>query len=460
MKIKPVVEINITGMRFPNDGIGCHEGLPIYIRNTLPGQKVLVRITKRRKDKLEGTLLEVLERSPEEGESFCPHFGECGGCARQTLPYSEQLKLKENLYKSTLEKYGVTVGEIEPIIASPEIYGYRNKMEYTFGDEIKGGPITLGMHRMYRASDIITTDQCRIAPPDFNRILSTVLEWAQEKGYPQYNRFKNEGFLRNLIIRRGVNTGEILVALCTTSYQSLEQQELVARLMALQLEGTIIGILHLVHDRTGDVVRAETQTTLYGRDWYMETLMGLQFKVSFFSFFQTNPAGAELLYNKALSYFSDISGKEVFDLFSGTGTLAQIMAAKASRVTAVELVADAVEAAGQNAQLNGIKNCTFIAGDVFEVLNSLDHTPQAIMVDPPRAGIMPKAWEKILSYGAEEIVYISCNPVSLAENLQVAEKMGYKAVISCPVDQFPHTPHLETVVLLSHKKSQASSPSL
>lgn len=451
MKIKPVIELKITHMRFPSDGIGYHEGLPVYIKNALPGQTVLVRILKRRKDKMEGALLEVIQRSQEEGKSFCPHFGECGGCSRQTLPYHEQLKLKETLYRDTLEKYGVSVGTIEPIISSPEIYGYRNKMEYTFGDEIKGGPITLGMHRMTRASDIITTDQCQIAPPDFNLILSTVLDWAREKGYQQYNRFKNEGFLRNLILRRGVYTHEILVALCTTSYETLEHDELTARILALPLEGTVVGILHLVHDRTGDVVRAETQSTLYGRDWYMETLMGLQFKVSFFSFFQTNPAGAELLYNKALSYFSDNTGKEVFDLFSGTGTLAQIMAAQASKVTAVELVADAVDAARQNAQLNGIENCTFIAGDVFEVLSNLDHTPERILVDPPRAGIMPKAWEKILSYGADEIVYISCNPVSLAENLQVAEKMGYKALISCPVDQFPHTPHLECVVKLQRK---------
>lgn len=448
MKIKPVVEIQITKARFPNEGVGIYEGLPMYIKNALPGQKIAARIHKRRKDKLEGSIVEVLERAPMETQSFCPHFGECGGCSRQTLPYPEQLKLKETLYRETLEKYGVTVETMEPIIPSPEIYGYRNKMEYTFGDEIKGGPITLGMHRMTRASDIITTDQCRIAPADFNLILSTVLNWAREKGYQQYNRFKNEGFLRNLILRRGVYTHEILVALCTTSYEKLESAELLQQLLNLPLEGTIVGVLHLVHDRTGDVVRAETQETLYGREWYMEELMGLKFKVSFFSFFQTNPAGAQLLYHKALSYFSDNAGKEVFDLFSGTGTLAQIMAAKASRVTAVELVADAVDAARQNAELNGITNCTFIAGDVFEVLSSLDHTPERILVDPPRAGIAPKAWEMILGYGADEIVYISCNPVTLAENLQVAEKMGYQAAISCPVDQFPHTPHLECVVKL------------
>lgn len=449
MKIKPVVEIQITKVRFPNDGVGIYEGLPIYVKNALPGQTVLVRILKKRKDRLEGTLLEVLERSPAESQSFCPHFGECGGCSRQTLPYAEQLKLKESLYLDTLEKYGVKVDHVEPIISSPEIYGYRNKMEYTFGDEIKGGPITLGMHRMTRASDIITTDQCQIAPPDFNLILTTVLEWAREKGYPQYNRFKNEGFLRNLILRRGVYTHEILVALCTTSYEALDYEDLVARILALPLDGKVVGILHLVHDRTGEVVRAETQSTLHGREWYMEELMGLQFKVSFFSFFQTNPAGAQLLYNKALSYFSDNTGKEVFDLFSGTGTLAQIMASKANRITAVELVSDAVDAARENARLNGIENCTFIAGDVFEVLNSLDHIPERILVDPPRAGIMPKAWEKILRYGADEIVYISCNPISLAENLQVAEKMGYEAVVSCPVDQFPHTPHLEAIVLMT-----------
>lgn len=453
MRIKPVIDLQITKARFPNEGIGTYEGLPVIVKNALPGQIVRVRLLKKRKDRIEGSLLEVLTPAPEEGESFCPHFGQCGGCARQTLPYPEQLKLKEALYQAVLEQAGIKPEVQEPIVASPHIYGYRNKMEYTFGDEIKGGPLTLGMHRRTRASDIITTDQCKIAPPDFNIILATVLEWAKAKGYAQYNRFRNEGFLRNLIIRRGIFTGEILVALCTTSYEVLDAAELVDQLLALPLEGHIVGVLHLIHDRTGDVVRADSQAILHGRDWYMEALMGLQFKVSFFSFFQTNPAGAQLLYTKALSYFSDNSGKEVFDLFSGTGTLAQIMAAKASRVTAVELVADAVDAARQNAELNGISNCTFIAGDVFDVLNSLDHKPERILVDPPRAGIMPKAWEKILGYGADEIVYISCNPASLAENLQAAEKMGYKAVISCPVDQFPHTPHVECVVGLQKKKS-------
>jgi len=451
MRIKPVIETHITAARFPGEGVGTHDGLPVYIKNALPGQRVEARLLKIRKDRCEGALLQVLERAPEEVDSFCPHFGQCGGCSRQTLPYEAQLRLKAQLYSQVLTEAGIEPAVSEPILASPVIYGYRNKMEYTFGDEIKGGPLTLGMHRMTRASDVITTDRCRIAPEDFNRIQGAVLAWAREKGYAQYNRFRDEGFLRNLILRRGVYTGELLVALCTTSYDALDEAGFLALLQGMALEGTIVGVLHLVNDRTGDVVRADSQRVLFGRDWYEEQLMGLKFRVSFFSFFQTNPAAAQLLYAKAISYFSGLEGKEVFDLFSGTGTLAQVMAAKASRVTAVELVPDAVAAARQNAQLNGIENCTFIAGDVFEVLSSLDHKPECILVDPPRAGITPKAWDKILSYGVEEIVYISCNPVTLAENLTAALKQGYRVIKSCAVDQFPHTEHVECLVKLEKR---------
>lgn len=451
MRIKPIIELTITEARFPSEGVGIYEELPVRIKNALPGQRVQARILKKRKDRYEASLQQVLERAPEEVDSFCPHFGQCGGCSRQTLPYSEQLKLKERLYRQVLADAGITPLEEEPILGSPELYAYRNKMEYTFGDEIKGGPLTLGMHRMTRASDVITTDQCRIAPEDFNSIQRAVLAWATEKGYAQYNRFRDEGFLRNLILRRGVYTGELLVALCTTSYDTLDEASLVDMLQGIDLQGHIVGILQLFNDRTGDVVRADSQKTLYGRDWYEEHLMGLRFRVSFFSFFQTNPAAAQLLYNKAINLFSDLEGKEVFDLFSGTGTLAQVMAAKASRVTAVELVPDAVASARQNAELNSITNCTFIAGDVFEVLNGLDHKPECILVDPPRAGITPKAWEKILDYGVNEIVYISCNPQTMAENLAAAVKHGYRVVKSCPVDQFPHTPHLEAIVKLDRR---------
>lgn len=448
MRIKPVFDIDIEDIRFPNEGIGYIEGVPVRVKNALPGQRIRTRITKKRKNHLEGAILEIIERSPQEVPSFCPHFGQCGGCSRQTLPYEAQLRLKGAMFDRILEDAGITAVEKEAILASPDVYGYRNKMEYTFGDEIKGGPLTLGMHRMTRASDIITTDQCCIAPEDFNRIQRAVLEWAIEKGYAQYNRFKNEGFLRNLILRKGVYTDELLIAICTTSYDTLDVESLKKTIDALSFKSTVVGLLHLINDRTGDSVRADSQIILSGRDWYQEELMGLRFNVSFFSFFQTNPASAIQLYKKAISYFTDLKGKEVFDLFSGTGTLAQIMAAQAARVTAVELVEDAVIAARNNAQLNGIGNCSFIAGDVFQVLSQLDHTPERIMVDPPRAGIAPKAWEKILSYGASEIVYISCNPLTMAENIKQALELGYKVTKACSVDQFPHTPHLECVVKL------------
>lgn len=453
MKIKPEVDIQIVEGRFPLEGIGYWEGKKVVIPRALKGQTVRARIVKSRKNNAEGRLLEVLEPRTDECAPPCPHFGICGGCSLQSLPDAAQTAYKEELFRALFAQKEVPVQAYEPMVSSPETIHYRTKMEYTFGDEIKGGPLTVGMHKWNRYTDIITTDRCIIVHPDFNTVLKTVHQWALDHDYKPFSRFRNEGVLRNLILRRGRNTGEVLAALCTTTYDPLDMADLTRRLQALELEGTLVGLLHIFNDGSGDVVKADSTELIFGRDWYMEEQLGLKFRVSFFSFFQTNTKGAELLYRKAVSLFSDINGKRVFDLFSGTGTIAQVMAAEADSVTAVELVEEAVEAAKANAALNGIGNCTFLAGDVFKVLSELDHAPECILVDPPRAGIMPKAWEKILSYGAEEIVYISCNPVSLAENLLQAAEQGYVIETVCPFDQFPHTAHLECVVKLCRTNS-------
>lgn len=449
MRRGQVITVRIEDMEFPAKGIGTFEDKSIHIKNALIGQKVEARISKNRKSHSEAKMISVLENAPEEVTSFCPHFGDCGGCARQTLPYEEQAKLKGKLIQDLFDKNEIRYNTFESVLPSPEVYAYRNKMEYSFGDECKGGETTLGMHRKGRFMDVVVTDQCKIVHEDFNKILDAILDYFKSRGFTHYQRKSHIGFLRHLVVRRGWHTGEILIGLNTSSQAEMDGQEFTEMLRALPLEGDIVGILHLISDTVADVVKPDVVHTLYGRDYYMDRIGDLDFKISFFSFFQTNTAGAEKLYEKAISYIDDIEGKEVFDLFSGTGTIAQIMAEKANHVTAIELIEDAVEAAKENAKLNNIGNCDFIAGDVFVKIQEVTKKPEVIVVDPPRVGIHEKAVKEIIKFGAKEMVYVSCNPKSLVQNLIDFQAAGYEVDRVCPVDMFPHTPHCETVVKLS-----------
>ncbi len=380
---------------------------------------------------------------------ICKHNEFCGGCLYQGVPYEEQLKIKENEVLRLLEKKGILCDEILSIEPSPGQYGYRNKMEYTFGDMEKGGEMTLGMHRKKHFMSIVTVDECQLVHEDFNQILRATLDFCHEKGYAFYHKKSHKGLLRHLIIRRGVHTGELLVNLVTSTEQGFDEAGFAAALRELELDHELVGILRTFNDRLADAVYCEELKVLYGRDYYMETIMGLNFKVSAFSFFQTNVEAVERLYSYAIGLIDDFSGKTVFDLFCGTGTITQTMAKKAKKAVGVEIVEEAVEAARANAALNGLDNCEFLAGDVFEVLENVTEKPDVIVVDPPRVGISPKALDKIISYGVEQILYISCNPKTLAENLYYLQYYGYGVRTLKAFDNFAGTKHVETVVLMS-----------
>ena len=266
------------------------------------------------------------------------------------------------------------------------------------------------------------------------------------------------GYLRHLLVRRAVKTGEILAALVTSGQtETLEtgEEELLegwrAGLLSLSLEGSFAGILHIRNDSLADVVQSDETRILYGKDYFYEELLGLKFRISPFSFFQTNSLGAEVLYETARGYVGETADKVVFDLYSGTGTIAQIIAPVASKVVGVEIVEEAVEAARENAAMNGLSNCEFIAGDVLKVIDELQDKPDLIILDPPRDGIHPKALEKIIDFGVDRMVYISCKPTSLARDLVVLQERGYQVEKVCCVDMFPATANVETVVLLSRK---------
>ena len=381
-------------------------------------------------------------------KELCHHREFCGGCIHQGTAYSEQLKEKEKEVLRLLQDKGVTPEKIDPIEGCPSAFCYRNKMEYTFGDFVKDGEMTLGMHRKKNFMSIVTVDNCQLVDPDFNIILKAVLDFSVEKGYTFYHKRSHSGLLRNLIIRKGIRTGEILVNIVTTSEEGFDETGFTEMVLSLTLTNKVVGVLRTYCDSLADAVVPDSLKILYGRDYYMEKLLGLDFKVSAFSFFQTNVEAAERLYTEALALVDSFEGKKAFDLYCGTGTISQVLALKAKEVLGIELVEEAVNAARENAAMNGLDNCRFIAGDVFKVLNEVPDKPDVIVVDPPRVGIQPKALDKIISYGVKEIVYISCNPKTMAENLRYLDYYGYKCRYLKPFDNFPMTKHTECIALL------------
>lgn len=436
------------------DKDGNENEYKVMVKGALQGQTVRYVLQKARAGKCKGRLLEVLKNSPEEtSKPACSHFGICGGCTYQTLPYQAQLELKKN---QVLKLLGTVLEEgsyiFDGIFPSPCEWGYRNKMEFSFGDEYKGGPLSLGLHKKGSIHDIINASSCKIVNNDYTKVLDCIRRHFASLNIPHYNKNTHTGILRHLLVRRAASTGEMLIALVTASgmEESLGLGQLGKELGNLELEGTITGFLHIINDGLGDVVKSDETRIIYGKDWITEEILGLKFRISVFSFFQTNTKGSEVLYNCVRNYITGKPAGVVFDLYSGTGTIAQIIAPVAGKVTGVEIVEEAVMAAKQNAADNGLFNCNFIAGDVLKVLDGIKEKPDFIILDPPREGINPKALKKIGGdIKAPGMVYISCKPTSLARDLAELKKYGYKVERVCCVDMFPQNGNVETVCLLS-----------
>ena len=455
MKKGQIYEGIIERVDFPNKGIVFvpEEEQYVTVKNGIPGQKIRFMINKFKRGNAEGRLLEVLEKSPlETREPVCSIFPACGGCMYQTMPYEEQVKMKEGQIRRIMDP--VVKGEylFEGVKHSPKEFHYRNKMEFSFGDEFKDGPLSLGLHKKGSTYDVLTAGDCQLVHEDMDKILLCVLNYFKERNVSYYKKMQHVGYLRHLLLRRGDTTGEILVNLVTTTQEEYDLTPLVEELLALELEGKIVGILHILNDSLSDVVKSDETRILYGQEFFYEKLLGLEFKITPFSFFQPNSKGAEVLYETVREYIGDIDNQVVFDLFSGTGTIGQVIAPVAKKVIGVEIIEEAVEAAKENAVRNGLSNCRFIAGDVFKVLDEIEEKPDVIVLDPPRDGIHPKALPKILNYGVDKIVYISCKMTSLARDLEMMQLAGYRVEKMTAVDQFCETVHVETVVLLSQQK--------
>ena len=461
MKKGDVFTGKVTELIFPNKGIVEIGDERVIVKNTLPGQTVSFILRKNKTGLKEGQLLKILEPSAIETAekcSICTAHDRCGGCSYQTVPYEKQLGIKMDQVKRLLDNCLKNhEGAFEPewfegIKGSPCTSGYRNKMEYSFGDEYIGGPMTLGMHISGHYNDVVDIPDCNIADADFRSIRSYTLSHFTDRGLRFYRRADGQGYLRHLLVRKGLRTGQILVDIVTSSQDDAELSSYVDGLLQLKLEGGIAGIMNTVNSSTGDAVSDEETRLLWGQDHFYEELLGLKFKITPFSFFQTNTAGAEVLYETARDYIhASMDGAlgTVFDLYSGTGTIAQMMASEAAAVVGIEIVPEAVEAAKINAGLNGLHNCEFLAGDVRKCLDDVEEKPDLIIMDPPRDGAAPKALAKILDYGVQNIIYVSCKPTSLARDLHIILESGYVLKRGVCVDMFPMTANVETVVLLS-----------
>ena len=448
MKRKDIIEFEIGSMEFGGESSTLIGKRKVKMKGGITGQKVKAIVKKARSEKAEVKLLEVVENSPIETEETCAHFGQCGGCSILSVPYEKQLEIKSEQVLKLFEEQDIREFEFLGIEGSPDERVYRNKMEYTFGDEVKGGPLTLGMHKKGRHLDIITVDDCRLVDEDFIKVLTSTVEYFGQKELPYYRINSHQGFLRNLVVRKGVNTNQLMVNIVTTTQIDFDMTEYKDMILNLGTKAEVVSILHTINDGLADAVNCDELRVLHGRDYIEEVVLGLRFKISPFSFFQTNTKGAEKLYTIAREFVGDHEGKVLFDLYSGTGTIGQVMASAAKQVYGIELIEEAVVAANQNAKLNGLDNCEFIAGDVAKVVKNLEAKPDLIVVDPPRPGVHKDAIRDISGFGANEIIYISCNPRTLVLDLKGFEAYGYKVEKVKLMDMFPNTPHCETAVKL------------
>ncbi|MBS6024177.1 MAG: 23S rRNA (uracil(1939)-C(5))-methyltransferase RlmD [Paeniclostridium sordellii] len=435
-------------MEFGGTSVSRLGNRDIYMKGGITGQKVKASVKKTRSGKADVKMLELLENSPLETETPCKHFNQCGGCSILSVPYEKQIEIKERQVMDLFLEQDIFGFNFQGIERSPKTKEYRNKMEYTFGDEMKDGPLTLGLHKKGKHIDIITVDGCFLVDDDFIKVLTSTVEFFNEKKLPYYRNMSHKGYLRNLVVRKGINTNEMMVNIVTSSQEDFDMTEYKEMLLNLDLKSELVSILHTINDGLADAVNCDELRVLYGRDYIQEELLGLKFKISPFSFFQTNTKGAEELYKIAREFVGEHNNKVIFDLYSGTGTIGQVMAEKAKKVYGIELIEEAVEAANKNAKLNGLTNCEFIAGDVAKTVNKLKAKPDIIIVDPPRPGVHKDAIRDIAGFNSKEIVYISCNPKTLVLDLVEFKNYGYEVEKVKLMDMFPNTPHVETVVKL------------
>jgi 23S rRNA (uracil1939-C5)-methyltransferase len=442
------VELDIESLAYGGNGVARLNGYVVFVRRGLPGDRVRARVTKVKRNHAEALATEVVRAGPKRVEAPCKHYPACGGCRFQDLAYDVQLEQKQAWVRDALVRLGgVADPPLEEILpCEPDVFHYRNKMEYSFAPGPEG-PV-LGLHKAGRWDEVIDTEECWLTTDVGNGIRDAVRAWAREEGLPAYSQEDNTGYLRHLVIREGRNTGQALVQLVTAPGEKFDQGYFVD---VLRRFPEVRSVHWSINDTPAEVTNLPTRL-LWGEEWIEERLCDLTFRVRPNAFLQTNTAMAEKLYALAREAAKLTGDETVWDLYCGIGTIGLSLAKDALTVWGIEVSEESVACALENAELNAITNAAFFAGNVGQVVEELlerSGPPDVVVVDPPRAGLAGKALKRLGAIGAPRLVYVSCNPTTLAGDVKVLrEEYGYELLGARPADMFPHTPHVETVALL------------
>ncbi len=442
------LELEVETLAFGGNGVARLDGFVVFVRRGLPGDRVRARVTKVKRSHAEALATEIVRPGPQRVEAPCDHFPSCGGCRFQDLAYEAQLEQKQTQVRDALQRLaGIAEPPLERIVpCEPEIFHYRNKLEYSF-TSTPAGP-GLGFHRAGRWDEVLELERCWLADDLGNDIRDVVRDWAREEGLEAYSQADQSGYLRHLVVREGRNTGQALVQLVTAPGERFEPGYLVEVLRRLP---QVRSIHWAVNDSPAEVTNLPTRL-LWGEEWIEEELCGLRFRVRPNAFLQTNTAMAERLYGLARDAAGLTGGETVWDLYCGIGTIGLTLARDALTVWGIEVSEESVACALENAEINGVANAAFFAGNVGQVVDELlarSGSPDVVVVDPPRAGLAGKALRRLGRIGAPRLVYVSCNPTTLAGDLKaLRSEHGYELLRATPVDMFPHTPHVECVALL------------
>ncbi|MFN2466750.1 MAG: 23S rRNA (uracil(1939)-C(5))-methyltransferase RlmD [Gaiellaceae bacterium] len=442
------VELHVDSLAYGGNGVARLDGFVVFVRRGLPGDTVRARVTKVKRNHAEALAVEVLAAGPARVEAPCAHYPACGGCRFQDLAYEEQVAAKQAQVVDSLRRLGgIPDPPLEPILPAESVFHYRNKLEYSF-TAAPGGP-ALGFHKAGRWDDVLEVERCWLTTDLGNSIRDAVRDWARGERLTPYDQESHTGFLRHLVVREGRNTGQAMAMLVTAPGQLPETEHFVE---VLRRFPEVRSIRWAVNDTPAEVTNLPSKL-LWGEEAIEEELLGLRFRVRPNAFLQTNTAMAERLYELAIEYAGLTGSETVYDLYCGIGTIGLCLASRALTVWGIEVSEESVACALENADLNGIANAAFFAGetaDAIEDLRSRAGSPDVVVVDPPRAGLSNKALRRVARLDASRIVYVSCNPTTLAANAkELGREWGYRLERARPVDMFPHTPHVETVALLT-----------
>lgn len=447
-----IVEVKVSGLGSSGEGVGRYEGFTVFVKGALPEETAQVEIEVVKKNYATGKVQEIIEMSPERVAPVCPVYEECGGCQLQHLSYAGQLEVKRQQVQDALLRIGHLDTEVLPVIGCGDPWNYRNKMQFpaALGAE---GKINIGCYAAATHS-VVDADGCMIQKAANNDVLLTVRKWMNRFGISAYDEKTGKGLVRHVMSRVGVRSGQVMAVLITSEYDIPHKKELIEWLQ--KYVPGLVSVVQNINKKPGNIVMGAKARVLYGAPTIKDGLGALSFNISAQSFFQVNSEQAEKLYNKALEYAA-LSGQEtVIDVYCGTGTISLYMAKHAKKVYGIEIVAPAIDDANKNAQDNNCANAEFILGDAAEKLPQLlagGVQPDVVLVDPPRAGCEERVLAAIAAVQPVRIVYVSCNPASLARDLAYLEQHGYKAAVAQPVDMFPMTSHVETVVLVTQSNN-------